>query len=72
MPMEIITRLRTQLVALVDALSIGHQLLPRLHDFDVECVHVQSQNPNVDLSGLPHPEYLERLRRLNPRCPVDH
>lgn len=38
---------RTTRVALVDAYSTGHQLVPALNQHGVECVHVRSPHPNI-------------------------
>ncbi|MEV6195915.1 ATP-grasp domain-containing protein [Streptomyces sp. NPDC051920] len=43
-------------VAFVDAFSLGRHLLPALGRFGLECVHVQSPNPDVHISRLPFPE----------------
>ncbi|MFD4553522.1 ATP-grasp domain-containing protein [Streptomyces sp. NPDC058469] len=54
--MQSSARARSKRVAFVDAFSLGPQLLSALDGFDMECVHVQSLNPNVALGRLALPE----------------
>ncbi|MGW5271508.1 ATP-grasp domain-containing protein [Streptomyces sp. NPDC004044] len=50
-------------VAFVDAFSLSRHLLPALSRFGVECVHVQSPNPDVHISRLPIPEgFVDQIR----------
>ncbi|WP_328451075.1 ATP-grasp domain-containing protein [Streptomyces sp. NBC_00386] len=54
---------RSKRVAFVDAFSLGRHLLPALNRFGVECVHVQSPNPDVHISRLPFPEgFVDKVR----------
>ncbi|MFE3328120.1 ATP-grasp domain-containing protein [Streptomyces sp. NPDC059176] len=43
-------------VAFVDAFAMGRLLLPVMNRLGIECVHVQSPNPDVHLVRLPFPE----------------
>ncbi|MFD3589187.1 ATP-grasp domain-containing protein [Streptomyces sp. NPDC058683] len=47
---------RAKRVAFVDAFSMGRLLLPVMNRLGIECVHVQSPNPDVHLARLPFPE----------------
>lgn len=54
---------RTPRVALVDAYSMGRHVVPALQRHDVECVFVQSPNPDVHLGQLPIPEgFVDHVR----------
>jgi biotin carboxylase len=56
-------RARTTRVAFVDAYSMGRHLLPVLHRYGTECVHVQSPNPDVHLAQLPVPDgFVDNVR----------
>ena len=57
------SRARTQRVAFVDAFSMGRHLLPALHRLGMECVHVQSPNPDLYMARLPFPEgFVDNVR----------
>ena len=45
-------RAQSTRVALVDAYSAGHQLVPTLNRHGAECVHVRSPNPDVRMAQL--------------------
>lgn len=50
------SRARTERVAFVDAFAMGRLLLPAMDRLGLECVHVQSPNPDVHLARKPLPE----------------
>jgi biotin carboxylase len=54
---------RTKRVAFVDAFSMGRHLVPAVHRFGMECVHVQSPSPDIHFAQVPiHEGFVANVR----------